>query len=188
MQDDVEVVASVTMSPEPGSDDYAKSRLVLDVVREQLAEQMRHVGALDARAGFILGSASLLTSVLVLYRAPHLTPSSILVYSLGAYATAVTNILPFVGIGTYILVVLTSYMSYTLMRWKITPNPNLVRENTGDMSSSELQDRLIEEMLFAFNANEGNRAKKVRRTRLAFIALAFEITVVALLLIVTNLP
>lgn len=187
MQEDIDVTQAVVVATSADDGDRAKINLVVDVMRDRLAEQLRQVGALDSRAGFILGSASLLTGVLALYRSPHLTATSVLVCLFGSSAQRVVDLAPFAGIATYVAVVITSYIAYALTKWTNAPEPNKFREGARTMNTLDLQNKLIDAILGSINQNQGRLAAKIGWVRAASILLLVEVAVVAILLLISNL-
>lgn len=156
--------------------------LALDLTREQLAAQKDQGTALDTKAGFVLGAASLLTSALTSYK-----PSA----ALSEYPPVVQVVAPymtFVAIGVYALVVLSSFRAFTLRRYQRAPRPRRLYDTYMTLPLVWTQGTVLRTMVAVYESNERILRSKVRWTRAALIALAFEAFVVGLMLVIQYLP
>lgn len=96
----------VDLNPET----YPSLDIVLDLTREKLASQLSYVDALDTKASFVLGSATLLTAAAVAVRGT----------THGAPGLAWLGLL---AIGLYVFVVSTAMGAYLTRQYEQAPNP-----------------------------------------------------------------
>jgi hypothetical protein len=162
---------------DPGMSAYPSLDIALDLTREQLAAQQTQAGALDSKAGFVLGSASLLTGVLVAFR-----PAT----GLASYPEplpTVAHYLPFAAIVTYLVVISTSYRAYSLRRYQVVANPRKLYFHYLRKPAWRTKGTVLRTMLIVYARNERTLRAKVRWARAALAALTLEAIIVALILI-----
>ena len=158
--------------------------IVLDLVRDQLKAQDDYAGSLDAKAGFILGSASLLTGVLVVFKIPLPVSGSLLVRLPGLGVVNWLSSLPAAALVIYLVIVTTAYMAYRLRNFQQVPKPNILASLYLMETENATKATVLATMLTVFNHNERMLDKKATWTSLAFGALWLEgLTVFAMLVV-----
>lgn len=157
--------------------------LVFQLVREQYSSQQSYITALDAKAGFILGSATLLTGVLAVWQVPRSPNSRYLISVFGSGAQGIVQNLPLVAIGVYLAVVLTAYVAYVPFWFSEVPEPNALVKAFLVRPELETKKAVLATTLAAFQKNRRRLSVKSRCIQLAFGALLLEILLVAMLLI-----
>jgi hypothetical protein len=155
--------------------------VALDLAQQALSRQVQQADTLNTKAGFILGSASLLTGVLTAWRVPH--PSLVSVLGLPA-----VNVgwLPVAAVGTYFLVVVTSFTAYRLQNYNLAPDPRVLREKYLTRDAQETQRAAFKASTLAFEANLRTIGRKIAWTWTAFGCLILEAAIVALILLVES--
>ena len=157
--------------------------IVLDLVRDQLNTQDDYANTLDAKAGFILGSASLLTGILVIFKIP-LPVGDFLVRLLGSGTARWLSALPVVALVIYLVIVTTAYKAYRLRNFYQVPNPNTLVDAYLTQAENATKATMVATMLTVFNDNEHTLKGKAASTSVAFAALWIEAFTVLLMLIV----
>ncbi|PWT74737.1 MAG: hypothetical protein C5B60_06355 [Chloroflexi bacterium] len=113
-----------TLTPEKVADvpEMPSIAVALDLAREALTRQFAKADTLNTKAGFILGSASLLTGVLTAWRVP---PAD----TVSALGLSVQGIrwLPLGAVTIYFFVALTSFLAYRLQSYSVAPDPRILR-------------------------------------------------------------
>jgi len=179
MAEDAFIIAQAPATPA----DYPSLDIILDFTRDQLAAQHSYASALDSKAGFVLGSASLLSGLLVAWRPPQSDvqyPLALqaLVEALPGFVTA----LPLVVIGIYLFVIATAYRAYSLHSYKDVPNPKVLYPEYLKTDEFSTKGTVLATMVSAYNSNERTLKGKVFWTRAALLALLVEALVVAVML------
>jgi drug/metabolite transporter superfamily protein YnfA len=145
--------------------------LGLDLMRDNLAQQMSQADALDTKAGFILGSASLITGVLVAW---HKLP-------LGA--PGIVQWLPAIAIAVYAAVVTCAAFAYFVREYSLSPGPVTIRDKFVFWELPESKDEIFHGMVLAWLRNSKQIGLKLHWLELAFIAFGVQITVVAAIIV-----
>src|SRR5262245_24274473 len=109
-----------------GSPQLPSLDIVFESARDLLKSQQAYAGTLDAKAGFVLGSATLLTGVVVQWREPQNVPTvpflgDVVGKTFGQALPFAVHTLPFFAIACYLLVVITAYKAYRLYRFAVVP-------------------------------------------------------------------
>jgi hypothetical protein len=161
--------------------------IVLTLTRQQFVAQQTYTGALDAKAGFILGSASLLTGVLAVWQTPKPADYSLLTQLIGGAASSIVQLVPLTALVIYLIVVVTSYAAYVPFKFVEVPDPNRLASVYKPLPAGETKEAVLSATLAGFNQNGARLKVKAFRVRLAFGALLAEAIVVAALLSVGHL-
>lgn len=144
----------------------------LDLMRDKLSHQMAQADAVDTKAGFILGSSSLITGVLVAW---HRLPTG---------SPGIVQWLPAVAIGVYIMVVAFSAFAYFVKKYGVPPEPVKMRDIFLFLEAETAQDKIFHGMVVAYLRNDRTIGTKLHWLQTAFIAFGLQIAVVAAIIIV----
>lgn len=158
-------------------DDYPSLDIVLDLTKEQIQSQLSQHNSLDGKAGFVLGSASILTGVLLAWHPPtaQITfPRSVFLQGL-----------PIIAIGTYLFLVAFSYKAYSLRSLREVGEPSVLISSYLRLPEKLTKATVLSTMSVAYQLNQKALQAKIRWVRAALIALLFEVVVIGLLLAAT---
>lgn len=147
-------------------------RLGLDLMRDRLSLQMDQADAIDTKAGFVLGSSSIVTGVLVAW---HRLPSN---------APGIVQWLPAIAIAVYIVVVVLSAFAYFVKKYGVSPDPVKMRDKYVFWKPEEVEDELFHGMVVAYLHNGRTIGTKLHWLQTAFIAFGLQIIVVAAIIVV----
>lgn len=111
--------------------------LGLDLMRDNLTQQMSQADAVDTKAGFILGSASLITGALVAWHRPALS------------APGVVQWLPAAALVAYIAVVTLAAIAYFFRSYSLYPDPLKMRDQYVFWERSIAEDEIFHGMVIA---------------------------------------
>lgn len=145
--------------------------LGLDLMRDNLSQQMSQADAIDTKAGFILGSASLITGVLVAW---HKLPQG---------APGIVQWLPAIAIGVYATVVTFAALAYFVREYTLSPDPVKIRDNFVFWELPESKDEIFHGMVIAWLRNNKQIRLKLHWLELASIAFGIQIAIVAAIIV-----
>lgn len=164
------------------SDSVDSLDVILHLAREQYALQQSYTNSLDAKAGFILGSASLLTGVLAVWQTPKPGDYVLLINVLHGAASTILHWIPVGALGIYVVVVVCAYIAYRPLKFTRAPDLNQLKARFLSRPADETRKAALNATLSAFNQNARRLKSKARWVRIAFWALLAEAGVVAALL------
>jgi hypothetical protein len=141
--------------------------LGIDLMRDNLTQQMSQADSIDTKAGFILGSASLITGVLVAW---HKLPQG---------APGVVQWLPAIAIGVYLLVVAFAALAYAVREYALSPDPVKMRDRYVFLDDQEAKDHIFHGMVISWLKNKKGIGIKLHWLELAFAAFGIQVLVVA---------
>lgn len=161
--------------------------VILHLTREQFIAQQTHLSALDAKAGFILGSASLLTGVLAVWQRPEPGDYILLTNLIHEWSASIIQWLPTVAVVIYLLVVIIAFTAYLPFKFEQAPDPNVLNSAFRSSSPQEIRQVALEDTVSAFNENAARLKAKSIRVRVAFAVFLVQAIIVAALLVVGQL-
>jgi hypothetical protein len=135
--------------------------LIYDEIKGRLAYQQTQIGALDAKANFGLGSASLLTA-------------GITALQTASRPSLLGDVLTAGALAVYVLVIVFSFCAYRLRSWSVTPNPRQVLEDAAGCLEEETRARLAKQRVADFERNEREISIKAMWVRCELYALLAE--------------
>lgn len=145
--------------------------LGLDLMRDNLSQQMSSADSIDAKAGFILGSASLITGVLVAW---HKLPTG---------APGIVQWLPAIAICVYVAVVTFAGLAYAVRPYKLSPDPVKLRDRYLFWTDVKAKDEIFHGMVISWLKNGKQIGIKLHWLSLAFAAFAIQIIIVAAIIV-----
>lgn len=158
----------------PENDGVSSLDVVFDLTRDQLSFQMSQIDGLDTKAGFVLASASLLTGALVTWHVPATAyPFPIAVF---------IQHIPLISILIYLFVVGTSFMAIMVRTYEYPTTPTQLRELYLHWPEQATKRQMRANMEAAYTRNEKKIKGKTWWTLAAFVALAIEASMVAVIL------
>lgn len=144
--------------------------IVYDELKKRITVQDAQIGALDGKANFGLASASLLTAGIAGLQNTFLTAqkagpvSNISIFGFMVSPTTLINVLTVASFVAYVVVVLTAYMAYRILDFRVVPIPDKFVEKYLDKPPLYTKKRLIRTLVVAFHENERLVNQKVRWT------------------------
>ncbi len=156
--------------------DLASITILLDLTREQIADQKRQNTALDTKASIVLtaatvlvGTVSVLLSSFVTSHAPMLTNS-------------VLRWLPLVLVIVYLVLIATASLAYTVRTYQYGPVPQTLYESYRDQSEYFIKAQAFTVMVRVHEKNKGSAKWKAFWVTCSMAALVLETVLLALLL------
>lgn len=140
--------------------------LGLDLMKENVAHQMSQADAVDVKAGFILGSASLLTGVLAVWRTP---PAS---------AMGIVQTLPAIVLVVYAGVVLLAGWTYLTRPYRLTPDPVVLRDKVIYLEEQQAQKVVFDSFVIVWLRNNKTLCRKLNLLHVAFAVFLAEVVIV----------
>jgi hypothetical protein len=157
------------------STSYPSLELCFDLARDQLDAQSKRASNLDTKASFVLGSASILTTTAVAFKAAFTSAQAT---NLGMIVLAIA------GAAAYVGVVGSAFMAYTLRSYAWVPQVSELKAHYMTKPLEYTRGTLLSSMVIAFTENERTIGRKVVWTRAALMTLLVEAAIVALLVVV----
>ncbi len=156
--------------------DLASITILLDLTREQIAEQNRRITALDTKVSIVLtaatvlvGTASVLLSSLVTSHAPLLTNS-------------ILRWLPLVLVVVYLVLTATASLAYKVRTYQYSPVPQALYDDYRGKSEYFIKAKAFTGMVTAYEKNKATAQWKAFWVNFSMVALALETVLLALLL------
>ncbi len=137
--------------------------LIYDEIKGRLTYQVAQIGALDTKANFGLGSATLLTAGV-----------ATLGETVGTSFIAALLTIAALAVYVLVIVIVFSFCAYRLRPWSVTPNPRQVLDDAASWSEEETRARLAKQRVEDFERNEREISIKAMWVRRTLYALMFE--------------
>lgn len=144
----------------------------LELMRDKLSHQMAQADAIDTKAGFVLGSSSLITDILVAWHRLPVTAPSIVQW------------LPAIAIIVYIAVVVSSAFAYFMRKYGVPPKPVKMRDEYLFWEREKAEDEISHGMVLAWLYNNQTIGTKLHWLQTAFLVFGLQIVVLAAIIIV----
>lgn len=148
--------------------------LSVELAREALNQQISQADSLDTKAGFILGSSSILIAVLTAWRKPVLH-----VWWLSALAYVCVGL----AIGGYGWILWQAARGYALAEYSAMVDPKPLADNVIFQDEKTARYLTLLALKEAIERNDATLAMKVRYIQLAFRGLAVEALFIAAVLV-----
>lgn len=163
--------------------------VVYEYVKDQVGVQNDQINALDGKAGFILGSASLLTAGAASFQAVLSDSSSkLLANGLNPFVLQGITVLALVF---YLLVVYSSYQAYKLRSYPSVGDVRLLRNKYEAKSVEATKGSLLDTMLIVIQYNHeliDDKANWLQRALILFVIEAiFTCLLIFVQLIIQNI-
>jgi len=169
-------MVEVDCNQETDVDDVPSLNIVFDLTRERVGAQLTQIIGMDTKAGLVLASASLLTGVLATWH----VPTTIARYP-PLIAWFITRI-PLISIVIYLVVIGTSFFALRPRDYYISPDPSSLWKEYSQKPDPFTKRRVRAVMADDYQNNAKAIISKIHWTRAAFIALAVEAFLVAVIL------
>ncbi len=170
-------MAEPSMSPDSPSLD-----IIFEAVKERVDDQKGRIDALDGKAGFTLGAATILTggigtltTGLAGFTGKDAKPMKYIDLYVGSLsanqlvAIVVALILP-----AYVYMVYTTFQAFKLRPFANAPNPTRLRDAWQTEPEKSTKAGLVDAMVTAFERNSVTIADKTNWTNRAILAIALE--------------
>jgi len=164
--------------------------LIYDLITGRIVEQNTQIAALDGKANFGLGSATLLITAATGLRAGLVTArqagrtGDITVLSLAINPTRLVDWLTLGAFVAYLLVITCAYNAYALRRYTIVPEPEPLQRKYMGEPAHKTKETVVAGLTKAFGENEALVGRKVAWTRWALRALFLEALLLLLMTVV----
>ncbi len=149
--------------------------LAFEEAKRLIAAQDAQLAALDGKANFGLGSATLLTAGVAALRSSMNNveeaaqvsgqPNMLTVRSFEVDWLTVANGLTIAALGVYAWVVLSALSAYGLRKYENAPDPQKLLARFLNKPEHETKRKIVEELADAFATNAEHAAAKVKWTR-----------------------
>ena len=161
-----EHVAANVQNAEPSS-----VSVLLELAPAALANQASQIDALDTKAGFILGSSSLLTGVLTTWRVPLHAPE------------LVVWLLPIIALVVYGVVIYCGYKGYALGTYHFAPSPVILWEDWLDAKPYDIRRQVLSDIAGSYSDSEQKIKAKEKWVDRALKAFALQAIIVAAIIL-----
>jgi len=156
--------------------------LVFDSVKARAEEQFGLIDALDGKATFTLGAASVITggvgtliTGLAVFTGKEAKEMKYLNIGIGNPSAKEASIAAVIVVfAAYLYVVITTYKAYNLRRFAIVPEPRRLAENLLTAPEEASKDVIIESLVNAFEKNKVQIENKTKWTRRSLHGIAVE--------------
>ncbi len=170
--------------PQPSGHSSAtpKHEMLLDFAQRRVASKQAHIDSLDAKANFVLTSATVLVGTGL---AAQL---AIVGKTIDILGVSFSRALPLaLLVCFYLWVVIMAYQAYRLRKYSNAPEPKILIGAYQDVSVEETQRDILDALVIAIDTNEKKLKAKAFWTRWALNALVGESVALAVILIVEAL-
>lgn len=158
--------------------------VVFDYVKIYSESQDTQISALDSKAGFVLGSASLLTTGVSVFQSSSLSASAQLVIRgiIPVWSYWLVFSLLCLALITYALSVLTAYQAYKVQGYSTISEIKLLRDKYIDEAPDVTKQALLDTMVEAVEINKVKVENKAVWTKRSLVLLGVEAVFVAILI------
>jgi len=164
------------------SPDSPSLNVIFDAVKERVEDQKGRIAALDTKAGFTLGAATILTggistltAGLAGFTGDEAKPMKHI--DLGAGSLSAQQIVALVValiLAAYAFLVFTTFQAFRLRSFAIAPEPTTLRKEWSSESEQSTKAGLVDAMVYAFETNKDTIKGKTTWTNRAILAIVLE--------------